>query len=344
MAISVYTGRPGSGKSYEVVRNVILPAFKAGRRIVTNIDGIDERAIERYLEPAGGDVETVLKFGTILKVNDDDITKQGFFPTSETDSWAIVRPGDLVVIDEAQNFYLQGEKVQKADFKYFRYHRHYTAENGVGSDIVLLCQRFSDLPKLIRDATDLVVSMRNLKFLGMKSRYSVTVHEVETGIRTYGPKFFKYQKEIFELYKSGGMQAATDARQNAFTPFRILAAAGFLIFLPVMFKVFFGLFDTDKIKQKSNVKTPQPVPQAPSAPVPSRRFDNASKRWRIQGVLKTGTERFVVLTDKDGAMRFEHPQNFTNTGLKMTGYVDGEKVTYFTGDFKTEDKKGGLMR
>lgn len=341
MAISVYTGRPGSGKSYEVVRNVILPAFKAGRRIVTNIDGIDERAIERYLEPAGGDVETVLKFGSILKVNDDDITKQGFFPTSETDNWAIVQPGDLVVIDEAQNFYLQGEKVQKADFKYFRYHRHYTTEKGVGSDIVLLCQRFTDLPKLIRDSTDLAVSMRNLKFLGMKSRYSVTVHEVETGIRTYGPKFFKYDAEIFKLYKSGGMQASTDTRQNAFTPFRIALTVGFLTFLPIMFKAFFGIFDTNKIKQKAN-ETPQTV-HAPSVQTPPRKFDNTSKRWRIQGVLKSGTERYVVLVDKNGAMRFEHPQNFTGSGLKMTGYIDGEKVSYFSGDFKAEDKKGGLM-
>jgi len=339
MAISVYTGRPGSGKSYEVVKNVILPAFKTGRRIVTNIDGIDERAIERYLEPAGGDVETVLKFGSILKVDDDDITKPGFFPTSETDTWSIVQPGDLVVIDEAQNFYLQGEKVQKADFKYFRKHRHYTTEKDVGSDIVLLCQRFSDLPKLIRDATENTYSMRNLKFLGMRNRYSVTVHEVETGLRLSGPSFFKYQEEIFKLYKSGGRQAVTDKRQNAFTPLRIALVVGFLTFLPIMFKAFFGLFDTNKIKQKHSAQ----AVQVPSVQAPPRKFDNTSKRWRIQGVLKSGTERYVVLVDKNGAMRFEHPQNFTNTGLKMTGYVDGEKVTYFSGDFKAEDKKGGLM-
>ena len=60
-------------------------------------------------------------------------------------------------------------------------------------------------------------------------------------------------------------------------------------------------------------------------------------------MLKSGTERYVVLVDKNGAMRFEHPQNFTGSGLKMVGYVDGEKVSYFSGDFKAEDKKGGLM-
>ncbi|EGJ3415938.1 hypothetical protein IHC78_002873 [Salmonella enterica subsp. houtenae] len=36
MAISAYIGIPGSGKSYEAVCNVIIPAFTSGRRVVTN--------------------------------------------------------------------------------------------------------------------------------------------------------------------------------------------------------------------------------------------------------------------------------------------------------------------
>lgn len=234
---------------------------------------------------------------------------------------------------------MQGNKLREGDFEYFRLHRHYATEKRVASDIVLLCQRFTDLPKLIRDATENTYSMRNLKFLGMRNRYSVTVHEVETGLRLSGPSFFKYQEEIFKLYESGGMQAVTDKRQNAFTPFRIALAIGFLTFLPIMFKTFFGIFDTNKIKQKHSAQTVQ----VPNVQAPPRKFDNTSKRWRIQGVLKSGTERYIVLVDKNGAMRFEHPQNFTGSGLKMTGYVDGEKVTYFSGDFKAEDKKGGLM-
>ncbi|WP_218058625.1 zonular occludens toxin domain-containing protein [Gilliamella sp. Occ3-1] len=47
MAISAYVGVPGSGKSYEVVKSVLLPAYMAGRRIVTNIEGIKEEAFKR---------------------------------------------------------------------------------------------------------------------------------------------------------------------------------------------------------------------------------------------------------------------------------------------------------
>lgn len=57
MAISAYIGIPGSGKSYEAVCNVIIPAFTSGRRVVTNIYGLQKDKItERYPDatvPAG---------------------------------------------------------------------------------------------------------------------------------------------------------------------------------------------------------------------------------------------------------------------------------------------------
>ena len=42
MAISAYVGVPGSGKSYEVVKSVILPAIATGRRVVSNVYGLDK--------------------------------------------------------------------------------------------------------------------------------------------------------------------------------------------------------------------------------------------------------------------------------------------------------------
>lgn len=48
MAISAYVGIPGSGKSYEVVASVIIPACIAGRRIVSNIYGLATKSIYDY--------------------------------------------------------------------------------------------------------------------------------------------------------------------------------------------------------------------------------------------------------------------------------------------------------
>ncbi|ENT7525242.1 TPA: zonular occludens toxin domain-containing protein, partial [Escherichia coli] len=48
MAISAYVGVPGSGKTYEVVCNVIIPAVSSGRRVVTNIYGLNADKIYDY--------------------------------------------------------------------------------------------------------------------------------------------------------------------------------------------------------------------------------------------------------------------------------------------------------
>ena len=49
MAISAYVGLPGHGKSYEVVKSVIIPAIASGRRVVSNIYGLKQTINRRIL-------------------------------------------------------------------------------------------------------------------------------------------------------------------------------------------------------------------------------------------------------------------------------------------------------
>jgi len=53
MAINVYSGVMGSGKSYEVVQGPLLDAIASGRRVVTNVDGINEDRTEECLVSKG---------------------------------------------------------------------------------------------------------------------------------------------------------------------------------------------------------------------------------------------------------------------------------------------------
>jgi zona occludens toxin (predicted ATPase) len=80
MAINLYTGLMGAGKSMELMRSVIIPALKAGRRVVTNIDGLDEDLVREYLKNKGFDVS---KMGTVLHVKSADFISPDFFPQSE---------------------------------------------------------------------------------------------------------------------------------------------------------------------------------------------------------------------------------------------------------------------
>lgn len=77
MAISVYTGVMGSGKSYEAVLNGVLPALKAGRRVVTNISGMSNEKCQAYLVERGCKAEDL---GTVVVVSNDDVLQPGFFP------------------------------------------------------------------------------------------------------------------------------------------------------------------------------------------------------------------------------------------------------------------------
>jgi zona occludens toxin len=48
MPINAYVGLMGSGKSYEVVSSVIVPAVSQGRRVVTNVEGLQDDEIKAY--------------------------------------------------------------------------------------------------------------------------------------------------------------------------------------------------------------------------------------------------------------------------------------------------------
>lgn len=76
MSISVYTGVVGSGKSYEAVKSVVLPQYEKGRRIVTNISGLNEQKIREYLINKGKDQES---FGEIVHVTNERIAEDNFF-------------------------------------------------------------------------------------------------------------------------------------------------------------------------------------------------------------------------------------------------------------------------
>lgn len=78
MAISVYCGVMGSGKSYEGVKTAIVPAIARGRRVVTNISGINEAAIHDYLVKKGHDPA---KLGKVIHFENDALKHPGFFPS-----------------------------------------------------------------------------------------------------------------------------------------------------------------------------------------------------------------------------------------------------------------------
>lgn len=204
MALSILLGVPGSGKSYEAVSSVILPAYQTGRSIITNIKGIDPNYWQDNVEiPKGG------TRGTITVVDELFFQNELNYPLMSREGQAVeeghIPAGALVVIDEAYLVFPTGAGAVTARMnEYVRTHRHFVAEDGTASDIVLISQDVMALNSRVRGVAEFVTRLRNMRHLGLSARYRADVFtNWKMGKNDQiGSSQRKYKKEIFKLYKS----------------------------------------------------------------------------------------------------------------------------------------------
>ena len=342
MPINIYTGLMRSGKSYEVVSMVILPAVLGGRDVVTNIDGINEQLIHDYLALKNPSADRS-KFGHIRHVTNEDVFKPDFLPfyddakAAHTDT--VVQPGDLVCIDEAWRFWGTDCKLLKQHKSFFLEHGHFThADSGVACDLVCMIQDMGTLHRFVRNVVAFSYRTHKKVSLGMSNTYSVTQWEgskLQKATQT-GNWVRRYNKEIFPLYSSfkggaDGKLVNADKRQNVFTNVWLwvkIVGALAVVFLSG-WKVFAFFNPPSSKPETSKASSSSPVASGSPSPVSSSLPPASS--WRIAGELVLGDQRSVLLVDSSGRVRLESPSNFTHLGLEKVGRVDGEQVTTYTG-------------
>lgn len=340
MAINNYTGLMGSGKSYEVVSTVILDAVASGRRVVTNIDGIQPQLIYDYL--VENRKKSREKLGSIIAVKNDDVLLENFFPDEEKpEVITIVQPGDLVAIDEVWRFWGTEVKLSHNAMQFFRMHRHYTdKETGISCDIALMIQDTSSLHRKIREVVEMTTRTVKLKAIGMPKQYRIELYEgnkvtKQTHIDTYVKK---YNPDIFPLYKSygsvNGTEKPIDKRQNIFNNKKIYVFAIIIIVICAfsgrqMYKFFNPTPKTDVVNTKSTILGPTGLPlQGAEAPKP---VQPTSTEWRITGRLITNGSLWFVMQNEKGRIRYETSDKFTVNGPLITGQVDGQTVNLYAG-------------
>lgn len=348
MAINCYVGLMGTGKSYEVVSSVIVPAIAAGRRVVSNIAGLNDEAIRAYCgEKFKLEAD---QLGSVVNVVDEQVRAAEFFPdhaaAEGAESSSIVRPGDLVAIDEAYKIWGGDEKILPAHRVFFREHRHYThPETGVSCDLVLMTQDIGDLHRSLRAVIGNSFKTHKAKGIGLDSVYTITMwegwkqhakHIVKDWTKTYNP-------EIFPLYKSyagtkQGKEVNADARMNIFADrrMRIKIAAFVLIALFILWRLgswWWG--KTHPAAEKPPVSGPV-ASAAPSAPgakpasKPAASDSNMSPDFRIAGSVVAEGQAYVVLVSS-GGVRLVPEAGFVGYGFAQTGTVDGHIVSRFSG-------------
>lgn len=339
MAISAYIGIPGSGKSYEAVCNVIIPAFTRGRRVVTNIYGLQKDKItERYPDATG----------EIIVVDNDDVLKADFFPFKGGEG-SFCQFGDLIVIDEAWRIFGSDKDMTAEKKSFIAEHRHFThPETGISCDLVIVNQSLSNIARFLKDKIETTYRMRKLKALGLNNHYCIDVY---SGHKIYKSNLVtsyrnKYNPDIFELYKSyegnNGNEKQTDKRQSIWNSGKVRF---FLVLFPLMFIgsgwLIYSFFSTfgrsdpspdlattdvrDAAMFRSSAATPSPdTPSEPAEPP-------LSTEWRISGRMTSEGRAFVILVNGAGVLRAVPASSFNYKGMLMSGIIDGERVTLYTG-------------
>lgn len=342
MAISAYIGVPGSGKSFEVVRSVIIPAVAQGRRVVSNVYGLNPEKIYDFIRKNN---KTEI-MGEVIHVTNEMVQDELFFPYkgAETDGKeTFCRAGDLICVDEAWRIWGSDASVPKNHRSFIAEHRHFAhAETGVTCDLVVINQSISNLPRFIRDRTETTYRMTKLKSLGLSSMYRVEVFGGAklTKNERVSVKNYRYDKKIFPLYQSydgNGSEQIVDKRQSIFSNFTLLATIAVLIILVSAGGWYlWGFFHPED--KKTSVHQNQPAgtasqsQQNPAVPAPAPvATPRISSQWRVSGLIQDKNGRFVVLSGVDGRQRVEPAVGFIVRGAIISGVLDGEIVSTWSG-------------
>lgn len=184
--IILVSGLPGAGKSLNAIKRYIAPALKAGRKVWSNIDGLNLLRLSIYCKQEPQKVEKLLRI--------EEFSTQKILDTAERNS--------LLVIDEAQQIW--GNRDYKTEenkqiLSWLQKHRHY------GIDVVFLTQNIDQLDIGIRRLCGVHYRIIRLTNVGLSSMAKVNVFPDAMGSEQFRPlavESWDIDKRIFTVYDS----------------------------------------------------------------------------------------------------------------------------------------------
>lgn len=180
MAIQFYCGSPGAGKSYHVVRYVILPALIAGRCILTNLPVKLKEIYEAY--PQLKEQDNYLEFVEHKQIRD-------LHEIVDCEKYA----GWLIVIDEAHDYWPSHNFIKEEGFRSWLSQSRHKMQ-----DVILVTQDFANVAKFIRGLTKERWHFEKNDARGFSKSYmqdyftGISKKRVTREIRKYDPEYFNY--------------------------------------------------------------------------------------------------------------------------------------------------------
>lgn len=211
-------GVPRSGKSYDAVKNHILPALKKGRHVYARLNGLNAERIAAHIgKPVEfvterlhlvGTAEVVPLFQARQHFTEADTSMAS--PGHEGGQWTIDDKfkNALVVIDEVHEFYLGGTRVplDPASEQFFALHGHY------GMDVLVLTQFYKRVHTALRFRIERKNTFQKLSALGKRGEgmYRETAYQTiaPDKYEKLGGRTLTYDPKIYPLYH--GILGGTD--------------------------------------------------------------------------------------------------------------------------------------
>jgi zona occludens toxin len=347
MAIDAYTGLPRSGKSYSVVKNVILPSLQEGREVHTNIP-LTDLCTDKYP-------------GLVHQL------KPEWFKDLEL--FAAIPAGAVVVLDELWRRWpagLKANNVNFADKEFLAEHGHNVDDNGNTTRVVLVTQDLSQISAFARDLVAMTYRTTKLDAVGADNRFRVDIY---TGCVTgqKPPKnqllrstFDKYDPTIYGYYRSStksktgdvGNESRADKRANIWkSPFILFSIIAPLVAIPLL-----GWYVSNLFFSGLGMVEPEPEPQAILQPMvnpdppgytsdiqpeyaPVTNTDKSSPVWKVSGYMLREKQKegalpdLVILSSAVAGLRYmlaSECERFPD-GINWKCEVDGYTVTPWSG-------------
>lgn len=255
MSIHAYTGLPGSGKSYNVVGNVVVPALRERRVVVTNIPLHMDGLLEMFpdVDVRVLDVHSVAAEPELIE--------------------EVAPPGCVLIIDELWRLFPAGQKVNNVPEQFkslLAEHRHRVDEAGRSMQIVFVTQDLAQIGAFARQLVEQTFLHTKLGHLGASGSFRVRIfHGPVTGANPgKGSEIRmilgKYRPEIYRLYKShtmsqssseGADESVVDKRGNIWRrPGIWIAAVICVIALGWAVYALKGVFGSDSVLVSESLK------------------------------------------------------------------------------------------
>jgi len=215
--IYLIEGVPGSGKSYYGTSNHLIPSFKKGMNIFTNIAGLKPLNICALYNVPTDYVENIH-----FKDPADIDGVRGFFSYNTPSN-------SLIIVDELQNYYNSRdfkEPHARAVIDYLTQHRHY------GHTIVGITQNIDSVDITFRRNAAQVCRLTNMGFIGLQGK--AKVHFFESSDTTRSPiatSIISYDLKVFRCYESVEQGANVVHTKFIFPKKLILVAAALIFFI-----------------------------------------------------------------------------------------------------------------